>query len=293
MITMRPRVETGIFGLDELLGSGFWSNSVNVILGSAGTGKTVFALQFVLKGLENGDKCVFVSFDMSVRDIEEAAASFGWDISKYIEDNKLAINKFYAEDVSYINNDLYNFIVSESKGHKRVRIAIDSFTPLISSLDYGMRNDVNWFFIRLKELGTAIVTLEEPLDGDVSRPSVEIPLFLGDSVIHLKNIGYGEAFNRTLRIIKHRSSWHAEGVFPYRILKGIGIFVEGTSIVERMKKSINMEEILNELGYDVKSLPENLVNKLRAFAEECVYSDDDVREIVKTVIRCYLRSQKS
>ncbi len=290
----RVRIETGIFGLDTLLGSGLWSNSVNVVLGSAGTGKTVFALQFMLRGLEKGEKCIFVSFDMDIGAIREAAESFGWDISKYIDQNQLAINKFFAEDVSYINNDLLSFIVSEAENHDRVRIAIDSFTPLISSLDYEMRNDVNWFFSKLKELGTTVITLEEPLNGNMSKPSVEIPIFLGDTVIHLKNIGYGEAFNRTLKIIKHRSSWHAEGVFPYRILKGIGIFVEGTAIVEKMIRRINLEEVIKELGYDLSSIPDFALQKLDVFSKECVQcSDEDIRNIVKTVIKCYSKSPES
>ncbi len=290
MITMsgRTKIDTGIFGLDTLLDSGFWSNSVNVILGSAGTGKTVFALQYVLKGLENGEKGIFISFDMDSADIIETARSFGWDVSEYVNTKQLVIKKFFAEDVSYINNDLLNFITKESKTEVDVRIVIDSFTPLISSIDYDMRYDVNFFFNQLKSLGTTVVTLEEPLNGDISRPSVEIPIFLGDSVIHLKNIGYGEAFNRTLRIIKHRSSWHAEGVFPYRILKGLGIFVEGTRIVERMKRRVDLDAVLDEMGLSRDDIPLNALEKLRIFASECVQcSDDDIRNIIKMVIECY------
>ncbi|RUM33274.1 MAG: circadian clock protein KaiC [Archaeoglobus sp.] len=290
----RGRVKTGIFGLDTLLGSGLWSNSVNVVLGSAGTGKTVFALQYILEGLENDEKCVFVSFDMDIKDIEETAKSFGWDISKYINKKKLAVNKFFAENVSYINNDLLNFIQTEAENHENVRIVIDSFTPLISSLDYGMRNDVNWFFSRLKELGTSVITLEESLGGNMEKPFIEIPIFLGDTVIHLKNIGYGEAFNRTLRIIKHRRSWHAEGVFPYRILKGIGIFIEGTAIVKKMIRHINLKEILEELGYSISDVPDGALQRLNAFSEECVQcSDDEIKKIVQMVIECYSKYPKS
>jgi KaiC/GvpD/RAD55 family RecA-like ATPase len=290
----RGRVKTGIFGLDTLLGSGLWSNSVNVVLGSAGTGKTVFALQYILEGLENDEKCVFVSFDMDIKDIEETAKSFGWDVSKYINKKKLAVNKFFAENVSYINNDLLNFIQTEAENHENVRIVIDSFTPLISSLDYGMRNDVNWFFSRLKELGTSVITLEESLGGNMEKPFIEIPIFLGDTVIHLKNIGYGEAFNRTLRIIKHRKSWHAEGVFPYRILKGIGIFIEGTAIVKKMVRHINLQEILEELGYSISDVPDGALQRLNAFSDECVQcSDDEIKKIVQMVIECYSKYPKS
>jgi len=263
---MEMRVETGIYGLDELLDSGYRPNTVNIVLGSTGTGKTIFALQFILKGLERGEKGIFISFDMGVKDVVDIASAMGWDdIGDYVDSGMLAVNKFYAENVSYINNDLLTFIASEAG--ENTRIAIDSFTPLISPLSYEMRNDVNWFFSKLREVGTAVITLEEPLNGNISEPSVTIPLFLGDCIIHLKNIGYGEAFNRTLRIIKHRGSWHAEGVFPYRILKGVGIVVEGWEFIESMREELDLDKILREAGIKKEKIDRDLLRKLQRLAE--------------------------
>lgn len=275
------RVETGILGLDELLGSGYRVNTVNVVLGSAGTGKTIFALQFLLKGLEKGEKGIFISFDMDVKGVIDTALALGWsEIEDYISSGQLKIKKFYAEEVSYLNNEVFTFISEEATGHTRV--VIDSFTPMIASLSYGMRNDVNWFFSRLREIGTSVLTLEEPLNGDLSEPSVTIPMFLGDSIIHLKNIGYGEAFNRTLRILKHRGSWHAEGVFPYRILPGFGIFVEGTEYVIGSRAEIDLDEILSRSGVRKEDLDETLLKKLQKLAESQVYGVDEViSEILK------------
>jgi len=280
---MEMRVETGIYGLDELLDLGFRPNTVNIVLGSTGTGKTIFALQFLLKGLERGEKGMFISFDMDVKDVVDVASAMGWDeITDYVSSGMLVINKFYAENVSYINNDLLTFIVSEAG--ETTRIAIDSFTPLISSLSYEMRNDVNWFFSKLREVGTAVVTLEEPLNGDMSEPSVVIPLFLGDSVIQLKNIGYGEAFNRTLRVIKHRGSWHAEGVFPYRILEGLGMVVEGGEFVESMRESINLDQILKETGVRKEKIDRDLLKKLQKVAESRVAG---AKEIISGILKRY------
>ncbi|RLI70454.1 circadian clock protein KaiC [Archaeoglobales archaeon] len=275
------RIPTGIYGLDELLGGGYIENTVNIVLGSTGTGKTIFALQYLLKGLEDGEKAIYVSFDMEKDDVIEAAKSLGWnEIEEYIDDEKLLINKFYAENVTYLNNNLLNFITENADG--KTRIAIDSFTPLIASLSYEMRNDVNWFFARLKEYGTALISLEEPLSGDLTEPSVVIPLFLGDSVIQLKSLGYGEAFNRTLRIVKHRRSWHAEGVFPYRILDGIGIYVEGASYVEETRKEIDLDTVLNELGVKRESIPERMLKRLEILAKN---SDEETERIMVELIR--------
>lgn len=277
------RIPTGIYGLDELLGGGYIKNSVNIVLGSTGTGKTIFALQYILKGLEEGKKAIYVSFDMEREDVIGAARSLGWvEIEDYINDEMLLINKFYAENVTYLNNNLLNFIIENADGE--TRIAIDSFTPLIASLSYEMRNDVNWFFARLKEYGTALISLEEPLSGDLTEPSVVIPLFLGDSVIQLKSLGYGEAFNRTLRIVKHRRSWHAEGVFPYRILDGIGIYVEGATYVEETRKKVDLDMVFDELGMDKSSIPEKMLKRLEILAKN---SDEETERIIVEIIKKY------
>jgi len=133
-----------------------------------------------------------------------------------------------------------------------------------------------------------LITLEEPLNGDLNDPSITVPVFLGDSVIHMKNIGYGEAFNRTLRIIKHRGSWHAEGIFPYRILKGLGIVIEGSAYVTEMRSAVKIDDILAELGVKKDEIPQSLLKKLKKLTEDEVpYSREDIAKIIKRVIECY------
>ncbi len=280
------RVKTGIFGLDELLGGGYHRNTVNIVLGSAGVGKTIFALQFLLKGLESGEKGIFVSFDMDEKSVVELALSMGWDdVKKYIDDGDLLVgSNFHVEDISYLNSNLLDFILSNAS-EDNVRIVIDSFTPLIASLSFEMRKDVNWFFSKLREVGTSVVTIEEPLDGNLNNPSITVPVFLGDSVIHLKNLGYGEAFNRTLRIIKHRGSWHAEGVFPYKILRGLGIVVEGLEYVTRAMVRASLEEVLKSLNVSLKDIPPNILKKLQKLMEEDIpISEEELIRILRRVI---------
>jgi KaiC/GvpD/RAD55 family RecA-like ATPase len=275
------RVETGIFGLDELLGGGYRTNTVNIVLGSTGTGKTIFALQFLLKGLEKEEKCVFISFDADESRVIDVAISLGWDeVEDYVKKEQLVINKFYAESASFLNNEMLNYITKEAKEH--ARIAIDSFTPLISAVGYETRNDINWFFSKLREVGVALITLEEPLNGELSEPSITIPIFLGDSVVHLKNIGYGEAFNRTLRVLKHLGSWHAEGVFPYRILAGIGIFVEGTEYVLESFEKIDLNKLLMQHGVNKKEIEDMLFSRMQKLAKSKVAgAGEAISEILK------------
>ncbi|WP_394298887.1 ATPase domain-containing protein [Geoglobus ahangari] len=115
----------------------------------------------------------------------------------------------------------------------------------MSSLDFSVRKDINWFFDQLRASGTSIVTVEEPFTATLSRADVALPVFLSDSAVYMKNIGYGEAFSRTIQVIKHRASWHAEGVYPYRIFPGLGIVVE--SDVEERKTDGDLEQLVKKM----------------------------------------------
>jgi KaiC/GvpD/RAD55 family RecA-like ATPase len=277
------RIETGVFGLDDLLGGGYLPNTVNVVLGSTGTGKTTFALQYLMKGIEQGEKGIFVSFDMKESDIIETVSSLGWDeIQDYISEDRLTVNRFYVDRITYLNNDLFRFI--HLSAEEKTRIVIDSFTPLVSSISFEDRENVNMFFSNLKKLGTTVVTLEEPLNGDLSNPSLVVPLFLSNSIVNIKNLGYGEAFNRTIRILKHRGSWHAEGVFPFRILNGFGIFVEGGKYACGQKNEVKIDEILKKHKITKKDMDGVLFRKISTLAESRVEKAEElISEVVEKV----------
>src|SRR5206468_9960677 len=86
-------VLTGIDGLDEMLGRGVPTGHIITVLGSFGTGKTRFALQFLMQGLINGEKGVFISLEEDADSVIANAASFGWDLPTYIKQKKLHIVK--------------------------------------------------------------------------------------------------------------------------------------------------------------------------------------------------------
>ena len=85
------RVPTGIQGLDQLIEGGLPKGRSFLVTGDPGTGKTIFALQFLLEGLKRGEKCIFVTADEGPIDVMEQAASLGWDLEPYVESKSLAI----------------------------------------------------------------------------------------------------------------------------------------------------------------------------------------------------------
>ena len=76
---MVERVSSGITGLDKHMEGGFVKNSINLISGATGTGKTIFGLQYILDGLQKGENGVYISLEQEPEDIFADVAIFGWD----------------------------------------------------------------------------------------------------------------------------------------------------------------------------------------------------------------------
>src|ERR1043165_9345158 len=85
------RVATGILGLDPLIEGGFPSGKSYLLTGAAGTGKSIFCMQFLLKGLADGEKAVYVSVDVKPNAILDHGTALGWDLGKYVKTKQLLI----------------------------------------------------------------------------------------------------------------------------------------------------------------------------------------------------------
>src|SRR6202022_2078269 len=86
------RVASGVPKLDELMGGGMSVGQATVVLGPSGAGKTIFALRFAGEGLEEGERCLYVSFQETGDQLVKKAASFGWNIADAWKSGQLAIH---------------------------------------------------------------------------------------------------------------------------------------------------------------------------------------------------------
>lgn len=86
-----PRVRSGIPGYDELVDDGFHRGTVNTITGSSGTGKTVFACQFIHYGVKNNEKGMIITPSESAEYLKREMSSFGWDFARLEKEGKLSI----------------------------------------------------------------------------------------------------------------------------------------------------------------------------------------------------------
>jgi len=219
------RVGTGITGLDNLLQGGFLKGSANMVSGTAGAGKTIFCLQFLLEGLKSGENCMFVSFEETPIDIKRDALVFGWDLEPYEKQGKLFIDHRRPLE----SENLLRFRTEISK-YKITRVALDSTSVLSMACKtpYEIRQSLySLVEILKKSEATSVFTTEVVYGkGDrISRFGVEE--FLADSVIMLRSVGIGfdEKGMRSLQVIKARSTKHSEDAYPLEIT-GKGIVVK-------------------------------------------------------------------
>ena len=123
-------VPTGVDGLDEMLGGGLPRGHVVALLGSFGTGKTTFGLQFVMQGLINGEKGIFITLEEDVESILKTAEGYGWDLRAHVDDKTASLIKLEPADVRAtairVKSELPTFI----KQFGAQRIAIDSISLL-------------------------------------------------------------------------------------------------------------------------------------------------------------------
>jgi len=266
-------IKTGIYGLDELLGGGFRENTINLVYGGTGVGKTTFGLQYALFGLNRGESVVFISFEMTEQQIIRDCRSLGWtEIEEHLDQGNLKIIQIFGEDMMFPSLDLVEHIKTSIDYGEISRIVIDPLTYITFYLNKEKRKNLSMIFQGLRDIGTSVITLEESLfNAQPQLHDIIMPMYLADTVIQLHNLGFGEMYNRTLRIVKHRGFKHGEGLYPYTIENGLGIVVEASEKqIDKVKpKTIfdgvfkKAEEKAKEIGGDLGARLVVKINALR------------------------------
>jgi len=244
-----PKDPTGIPGFDVITIGGIPKNRPTLVAGSSGSAKTVFALQYLVTGIEQFDApAVFVTFEETPEDIRRNVKSFGWDIDAYEKAGKWAFvdaspDPLFtaAESGPYDFSALIARIEHAKDKVKAKRIAVDSVSALFSQFaDTNIvRRELFRMASALKTMKiTALITAERTHEyGDVARFGVEE--FAADNVIILRNVLEGEKRRRTAEVLKLRGAPHQKGEYPFAISNN-GIEVLPLSAMELTQKSTNV-----------------------------------------------------
>ncbi|HSJ25355.1 MAG TPA: circadian clock protein KaiC [Longimicrobiales bacterium] len=241
------RLETGIPGFDTVADGGLPTGRATLIAGTAGSGKTVFATQFLACGIRDFDEPgVFITFEDTPADIRTNMRGFGWDIEAWERDGKWAFVDASPrpEDQAVLvgDFDLSALLARMEAAIRRTgakRVAMDSVNALFSLYrDHAvLRAELYRIVNTIKALGiTTVFTGERTEDyGPITRFGVEE--FVADNVVILRNILDEERRRRTLEILKFRGATHQRGEFPFTVDAGRGIIVIPLSAMELTQHS--------------------------------------------------------
>ena len=243
------KLRTGISSLDIIAKGGLPKNRTTLISGTAGSGKTVFAVQFLAAGIANGEPGVFVTFEESAADIRANMRSFGWDLAQWEAEGKLAFvdaspdpNIETVEAGSFDLGALLARVENAVKKVKATRVSVDSLGAVFSQFsDQTMvRGELFRIATGLKAMGvTAVLTAERTEDhGPVARFGVEE--FIADNVMILRNVLEAESRRRTIEILKFRGCDHQKGEFPFTIVPKGGVIVIPLSAMQLSMRSSSL-----------------------------------------------------
>lgn len=219
-----PKTPTGINGLDEITGGGLPTGRPTLVCGAAGSGKTLLATEFIVRGaLQFGEPGVFMAFEEKAEELEQNMASLGFDLARLQKDKLVRIDHVHIDKSEIEETGEYDldglFIrlgyAIESIGAKRV--VLDTIENLFSGLNNQaiLRAELRRLFGWLKEKGVTAIITGEKGEGSLTREGLEE--YVSDCVILLDHRVTNQISTRLLRIIKYRGSVHGTNEYPFLI----------------------------------------------------------------------------
>jgi circadian clock protein KaiC len=201
-------MRSGIPGLDELMPKGMRRGDATLVTGPSGVGKTTLGMGWIARGLEEGERCLFVTFQDTADHLIDMGAAFGWDLAAPRASGHLVIS--YVSMVDLDLDVLANAVRANLAEHPVSRVAIDSLAELVLA-------DREWArfpaYLRslvglLRAAGVSLLATSETTGSGITAQSLEGLMFLFDNVIDLRYIEQKSALGRALNVVKMRNSPH-------------------------------------------------------------------------------------
>jgi circadian clock protein KaiC len=210
--------------LDEITGGGLPLGRTTLVVGAAGAGKTLLALEFLVTGARQlAEPGVLVTFEESAAKVSANAGSLGFDLDGLQADDMLVVHAFQVEPSEIVKTGDFDFeplflLLADTIGRIGAkRVVLDTIEVLFGAFrdEPTVRAELSRLFRWLEEQGvTAIVTAERG-EKELTRHGIEE--YVSDCVIVLDHRVHEEISTRRLRVVKYRGSAHGTNEYPFLI----------------------------------------------------------------------------
>lgn len=234
MSTTTQIVSTGVPGLDQLIGGGYPSGRTILVSGQPGVGKTMLGIQFVLAGLQSGEKAVYITLDQPAPQCIADAESAGLSLAPYLRNNHLKILDLthYFNNTEALHDDVFSAAQLVDDIRRFItkfgaqRVVMDPVSPLIfrhsrslAVLEY-LRQLIGMFESKIE---STVVLIANAHSGGLDQHDTEA--FATAGVIQLQHSVDKIEDQRHICVYKMRGVSIQSGCFPVTITPGVGVVV--------------------------------------------------------------------
>ncbi|MBN1665274.1 MAG: circadian clock protein KaiC [Deltaproteobacteria bacterium] len=218
------KTPTGIQGLDEIIGGGLPQGRPTLVCGAAGSGKTLFATEFLVKGATHyNEPGVFMSFEETAEELTQNAASLGFDLNRLSASKRLLLDYVQVErsEIEVTGEyDLEGLFIRLEHAIKSIgakRVVLDTIESLFAGLPNSLilRSELRRLFRWLKDKGMTTIVTGEKGENTFTRQGLEE--YVSDCVIFLDHRVTDQLSTRRLRVVKYRGSTHGTNEYPFLI----------------------------------------------------------------------------
>lgn len=258
------KTPTGIKGLDEITNGGLPTGRASLICGGAGSGKTMLATEFLVRGAQEfGEPGVFVAFEETEQELITNVASLGFDLKKLVAQNKLLLDYVRVErsEIEETGDyDLEGLFIRIDYAVKQIgakRVVLDTLDGLFAALpsENILRAEMRRLFRWLKEKKLTTIITGERGGGALTRHGLEE--YVADCVILLDHRVDEQISTRRLRIVKYRGTTHGTNEYPFligahgfHVLPITSLNLDHGASTQRVSSGVpQLDEMLGGKGY--------------------------------------------
>ena len=216
------RVKTGVKNFDSLIEGGFKQYSTNLLVGRGGSGKSIFTIQFLIQGIKEGEKCLFISFEERKSEFYDHMKALGFDLESYEKQGKFFFLEYSPQKVKTMLDEGGGSIESLVLNEKINRVVIDSASSLMLLYSEDLEKKEVAFGLSKILKGwncTTLLTYEENLTFE--RDTSRIFDLEADSIILFYFLREKNKRIRSLEIMKMRGTKHSLDLHHFLIEKGV------------------------------------------------------------------------